>query len=82
MPVEQAKRIFAGEHPVRVWRELRGLDLDTLAHRTGLTPERLAAIESLSAKASPQELEVLAPVLKLDADDLELSRHVPQPPDA
>ena len=38
VPIELADRIFAGEHPVRAWREYRGLTLGALAKSAGIAP--------------------------------------------
>ena len=46
VPIELADRIFAGEHPVRAWREHRGLTLGALARSAGIAPSYLSEIEA------------------------------------
>ena len=45
LPADAARRMFDGEHPVRVWREHRGLSQFDLAMRAQLVPSYLNEIE-------------------------------------
>ncbi len=38
LPVELADRLFAGEAPVRIWREHRGLTLRALVEKAEVAP--------------------------------------------
>lgn len=67
---EFAGRLLAGEHPLRVWREQRGLTLQALAGRCGVTRQMLSMIERGKAKASADLLAKLAGALGCDMDDL------------
>src|SRR5262245_38210953 len=67
VPVELAERIFmVGEHPVRVWREYRGLTLATLAKRSGIAPSYVSEIEHGKKRGSVRALAALAQVLRVD----------------
>ena len=45
IPGEIAERIFAGEAPIRVFRQWRGLKVKELAGRAGISPSYLSEIE-------------------------------------
>ena len=45
LPAELVRRLLAGEHPVRVWREHRGLASKDLAAAARVTPSYLSEIE-------------------------------------
>lgn len=71
IPARVIERLAAGEPPVCVWREHRGLAQQTVATAAGITLHRLAALETTdAAAATPQELGALANALSLDVDDL------------
>jgi DNA-binding XRE family transcriptional regulator len=71
VPVELAERIFvAGEHPVRVWREQRGLALGALAKEAGIAQSYLSEIENGRKRGSVRALAALAKVLRVDIEDL------------
>ena len=47
LPMDYARRIIMDEsHPVRVWREYRGLTVDALPERAGMEPGHILEIES------------------------------------
>ena len=71
VPVELAERIFvAGEHPVRVWREHRGLTLGALAKASGIAQSYVSEIEHGKKRGSVRALAALAKVLRVDIEDL------------
>lgn len=70
VPDEILGRLLAGENPVRVWREHRGLSLRGLAEKSGTTPSALSAIETGKSEGRPATLRRLAQVLGVDLDDL------------
>ena len=45
IPSDIAERIFAGEAPIRVFREWRGLKVKELAQKAGISPSYLSEIE-------------------------------------
>jgi Helix-turn-helix domain len=60
VPVELAERIFvAGEHPVRVWREHRGLSLGALAKASAVAQSYLSEIENGRKRGSVRALAAL-----------------------
>ena len=69
VPSEIVDRLLNGENKVRVWREFRELTPQETAARAGLDEARLAEIEG-GAEATAEEFQRLAPVLKVDPEDL------------
>jgi DNA-binding XRE family transcriptional regulator len=71
VPVELAERIFVGgEHPVRVWREHRGLTLGVLAKQAGVAQSYVSEIENGKKPGSVRALAALAKALRVDIEDL------------
>jgi DNA-binding XRE family transcriptional regulator len=71
VPIEIAERIFvAGEHPVRVWREHRGLSLGVLARTAGIAQSYVSEIEHGRKRGSVRVLAALAKALRVDIEDL------------
>jgi ribosome-binding protein aMBF1 (putative translation factor) len=70
LPGELVKRMLAGERPVRLWREQRGLKLGQLADRARIAPSYLSEIESGRKPGSVAALGKLARALGLSIEDL------------
>ena len=70
VPAAFAKRLIAGESPVRVWRELRGLTQTALATASGVNRPQIANIESGAKSGSVATLRKLADALGVGLDDL------------
>ena len=70
VPEAFAKRLIAGESPVRVWRELRGLTQTALAAASGVNRVQIANIESGAKSGSVATLRKLADALGIGLDDL------------
>jgi hypothetical protein len=71
VPVELAERIsVGGEHPVRVWREHRGLGLGALAKTAAIAQSYLSEIENGRKRGSVRALAALAKALRVDIEDL------------
>jgi DNA-binding XRE family transcriptional regulator len=68
VPVEVADRLLAGEPPVRVWRELRGLSAARLAAAVKVTPAHIFKLEAGRGKPSVPLLRRLARVLDVDLE--------------
>ena len=62
--------MLAGEHPVRLWREQRGLTLSDLAARAGIALSYLSEIESGRKPGNSRAFQKLAKALGLDVNDL------------
>jgi ribosome-binding protein aMBF1 (putative translation factor) len=71
VPIEITKRLSAGEAPVRVWREHRGLSAGALASRAGLSAAYLSQIEAGKKPGSFEAMAKLARALGVDLEDLE-----------
>jgi ribosome-binding protein aMBF1 (putative translation factor) len=70
LPVALVERMLDGESPVRIWREHRGLTIAELAPKAALEPGRIEDIEAGNTPATADELQALARILAVTADDL------------
>lgn len=71
LPMEFARRIIMDEaHPVRVWREYRGLTLRALAERAGMQPGYVSEIEAGKKAGSVDAYRKLAAALDTTVDAL------------
>jgi hypothetical protein len=70
LPIELVKRLFAGEHPIAIWREHRGMTRETLAASADISPGCLAAIEARQQAGSFDEVARLASALRVSLDDI------------
>ena len=71
VPIELTRRLIAGETPVRVWREHRGLSARALAARAGISAAYLSQIETGKKPGSFDAMARLARALGVDMEDLE-----------
>jgi DNA-binding Xre family transcriptional regulator len=71
VPIELTKRLAAGEVPVRVWRQHRGLSARALAARAGISAAYLSQIETGKKPGSFGAMANLARALDVDMEDLE-----------
>ena len=69
-PAEFADRLLSGESPLKVWREYRGMTLQTLGQRCAVTRQMLSMIEHGKAKPSVDLLTKLADALGCGMEDL------------
>ena len=69
-PAHIVRRLSAGERPLRVWREHRGLSQAELAVRAKVRQATVSRIESGDRAGKVQVLHALAEALKIDIDDL------------
>ena len=70
VPAETLKRLLAGEAPLRVWRELRGLTQSSLSSASGVNRVQIADIEAGRRKGSLETARKLANALCIAIDDL------------
>jgi DNA-binding XRE family transcriptional regulator len=70
VPAAFGARLIAGESPVRVYREWRGLSQAELARRSGVNRIQLIDIEAGRAVGSVETLRKLANALEVMLDDL------------
>lgn len=70
VPIELVERLMAGESPVRVWREHRGMTGKALAESAGIAATYLSEIESGKKPGSLDAMAKLARALKISLDDL------------
>lgn len=70
LPAGLVSRLLAGEHPVRIWREHRGLSQEQLAGNARIARSYLAEIEGRKKPGSLDAYRKLANALGLTVDDL------------
>ena len=70
VPAEYAKRLIAGESPLRVWRELRGLSQVAMGKVSGVNRVQIADIEAGRGKGSVETVRKLAEALGVRVGDL------------
>ena len=70
VPFELAERIASGVHPIRVWREHRGITTSSLAAESGVTRSYRSEIETGKKPDSVKVLKHIAASLSVVVDDL------------
>jgi DNA-binding XRE family transcriptional regulator len=70
LPMALAERLVAGEHPVRLWREHRGMTGTRLAELSGVPQSYISNIEKSRKPGSVSALVKLAAALDVRLDDL------------
>lgn len=70
VPVEVVDRLLAGESPLRVWREFRGMTAAQVAAAVQITPAHVSKIESGKGEPSVALLKKLTRVLRVDMEAL------------
>ncbi len=70
VPIEIVDRLLAGENPVKVWREHRGLSQRALAERVKLNFTYLSQIETGVRRGPVATMKKLADALNLEVSDL------------
>lgn len=70
VPGEVAKRLVAGENPIKVWRAHRKMSARALATATGLSAPYISEIESGKKEGSISAVKKIADALRVDFDDL------------
>jgi hypothetical protein len=66
LPDEIVLRLIEGQHPVRVWREHRGLTMQDLAALAQIEPGLVAAIESDELPLDDGTAEILSSALGVE----------------
>ena len=70
IPLDITERRLAGESPIKIWREYRGLTQENLAKKSRVSRPMIAAIESGHKTGGIGTLKRLAVALKVDLDHL------------
>jgi DNA-binding XRE family transcriptional regulator len=68
VPIALVDRLMAGESPLRVWREHRGLTAAALAAAVDITPAHVSKLETGRGEPSISLLKRLSKVLDTDID--------------
>jgi DNA-binding XRE family transcriptional regulator len=70
VPHSVIERLVAGEHPLRVWREYRGLSQEALGRLVGLNKMTISGLESGKRDTPSRNWRALANALEVDVDDI------------
>ena len=70
VPAELVDRILAGESPLRVWRQHRGLTLEDVAKRVGVATATVSRLETGAMKSAPGMWRKLAAALDVAVEDI------------
>ena len=70
IPASVVNRLLAGDNPVRVWREHRGIKVGELATATKLSQAYVSQIEAGKREGSLGAMKAIATALDVTADDL------------
>lgn len=70
VPSAVVDRILAGENPLRVWRQYRGLTLAKLGASAAIKSSYLSEMELGKKSGSPRVWRALADELGVDVDDI------------
>jgi hypothetical protein len=71
-PAGFVDRMLAGDHPLRIWREFRGLTMEQLDEKSGVTQSYISEIETGKKPGSVAAMKALAGALGVAIDDLVL----------
>ncbi|MDF1734950.1 MAG: helix-turn-helix transcriptional regulator [Minwuia sp.] len=69
-PLEVAERLMLGDHPIKVWREYRGLTQTELASRADTSKAYVSQLETGTRSPSRKLLTAIAAALDVPARDL------------
>jgi len=70
LPVALVDRLLAGDSPIRVWRQHRGLNQSQLAATAGVSPAYLNEIEKGKKPGSLQAMHAIAKALGVSMEDV------------
>lgn len=70
LPAAMVDRLLAGESPLRVWREHRGLTQAQLGEAAGVAQSMIAMIERGDRRGTVDTLAAIARALKVELEDL------------
>ncbi|MHC1781322.1 MAG: helix-turn-helix domain-containing protein [Anaerolineaceae bacterium] len=74
IPGEVLDAILAGENPIKVWREYRGLTQQETAAISGISIPYLSQLETGKRKGSLEVMSALAKTLNMSLDFLVMSK--------
>ncbi|QCF26477.1 helix-turn-helix domain-containing protein [Hydrocarboniclastica marina] len=71
VPAEVTDRLLSGdEHPLKVWREHRGMTQEALGATANVVKSYISQIEAFKKAGSTRVLRALAGAIDVDVDDL------------
>ncbi|WP_077730152.1 helix-turn-helix transcriptional regulator [Methylocaldum sp. 14B] len=70
LPDDLKARLLAGENAIRIWREFRGLTLEELAERAGITESFVALVDRGRPTCRIDKLKRIAEVLGVHLENI------------
>ena len=70
LPIELVDRILDGESALRVWRTYRGLTIDALAKKVGMTVASISRVETGKMRGKPALWRALAEALSVGVEEI------------
>lgn len=70
LPAEYVERMIAGESPVAVWRDYRGMGAQVLAEKAGISQAYLSQIERSKRDGTVGTMKKIAAALRVPLDEL------------
>ncbi len=70
IPLEIMQTIWDGEHPIKVWREYRGLTQQVLAEQVGISTAYLSQLETGKCSGTVDVLQRVARALQVSLEDV------------
>ncbi|HEY5208558.1 MAG TPA: helix-turn-helix transcriptional regulator [Stellaceae bacterium] len=70
LPADMVKRIVAGENPIKVWRQYRGLTEKDIADTSSVAQAYISQIENGQRAGTVETLKKIAAALNVSLDDI------------
>jgi hypothetical protein len=70
IPADIVDKILAGENPLRVWRNYRGMTLEKLSAASGVSVTQISDIERRKRYGRPAQFRCLAEALNVSVEDI------------
>ena len=70
IPADMMRALVNSDYPIKIWRDYRGLTMQTVADQVGISKSYLSQIESGNRNGSADVLKRIASVLDIILDDI------------
>jgi len=70
LPADMVNRIIAGENPIKVWRQYRGLTEKDIADKSSVAQAYISQIENGQRAGTVETLKKIAAALNVSLDDI------------
>ncbi len=70
IPADMMRELVFSDYPIKIWRNYRGVTMQTVADQAGISKSYLSQIESGSRNGSADVLKRIASALNITLDDI------------